>query len=148
VLVGYLGGMAWELRQPVAAAQLAPAAAFLEQHHLTYGLSWYWDASSLTLTSGNEVKVRPVVAERAGLEPYWQMTQRAWYDPATNYANFVLFNTGQVQPGPFQGFTAVQAFTKYKAVLERFGRPNRVYHDGPYTVWVWNKNLLTQLPAG
>jgi len=146
VLAGYLGGLAWELRQPVAPAQLGQAATWLEQHHLTYGLSGYWDASSVTLASGNAVKVRPVVVERAGLQTYWQMTQRDWYDPASNYANFVLFYAGQPYPGPFAGFATIQGFAGYKAVLERFGPPARVYHDGPYTIWVWNKNLLTQLP--
>ena len=147
VLVGYLGGMAWELRQPVAAPQLSQAATWLEQHHLSYGLSMYWEASALTLASGNEVKVRPVVGEPSvGLQPYWEMTQREWYDPARNYANFVLFNTGQIPPGPFAGFTAVRPFTDYRSVLARFGRPARIYHDGPYTIWVWNKNLLTELP--
>jgi hypothetical protein len=147
VLAGYLGGLAWELRQPVAPAQLAQAATWLEQHRLSYGLSGYWDASSLTLASGDAVKVRPVIAEGpGGLQPYWQMTRRDWYDPARNYANFVLFNPGQVQPGPFSIATAVQPFTAYQAVLARFGRPQWTYRDGPYTIWVWNKNLLTELP--
>jgi len=90
--------------------------------------------------------VRPVVVERAGLQTYWQMTQRDWYNPASNYANFVLFYAGQHYPGPFAGFASIQGFDYYKAVLQRFGPPARVYHDGPYTIWVWNKNLLTQLP--
>jgi hypothetical protein len=143
----YLAGMAWELRQPVAPAQLAGAATWLEENHLTYGLSMYWESSALTLASDNQVKLRPVVGERStGLQPYGEMTQRDWYNPKKNYANFVLFNPSLLQPGPFQGFTAVRGFTGYKSVRARFGPPARILHDGPYTVWIWNKNLLTELP--
>jgi hypothetical protein len=27
-----------------------------------------------------------------------------------------------------------------------FGKPARVYHDGQYAIYVWNKNLLTDIP--
>jgi hypothetical protein len=147
VLAGYLGGLAWGLRQPVAPGQLQPAVALLQEHHLHYGLSGYWDSNALTLTAGNQVQVRPVVVEKAeGLEVYWEQRQVQWYDPKLHYANFVLFNTGQVQPGPFSGFTAIRSFTVENAAIKRFGKPARIYHDGPYTVFVWNKNLLTELP--
>jgi hypothetical protein len=143
----YLAGMAWELRQPVAPAQLAGTAAWLEHNHLTYGLSMYWESSALTLASDNQVKLRPVVGEPVtGLQPYWEMTQRDWYNATDNDANFVLFNTTELQPGPFQGFTAIRGFTDYKSVEARFGPPARVLHNGDFTVWVYNKNLLTELP--
>jgi hypothetical protein len=32
-----------------------------------------------------------------------------------------------------------------KPVLATFGPPARIYHDGVYTVLVWNKNLLADL---
>jgi hypothetical protein len=147
VLAGYLGGLAWGLRQPVAPGQLQSAVALLKEHHLHYGLSGYWDSNALTLTAGNQVQARPVVVEKAdGLEVYWEQRQAQWYDPKLHYANFVLFNTGQIRPGPFSGFTAIRSFTLENAAIKRFGKPTRIYHDGPYTVFVWNKNLLTELP--
>jgi hypothetical protein len=32
-----------------------------------------------------------------------------------------------------------------KPVLATFGPPRQIYHDGVYTVLVWNKNLLPDL---
>jgi len=33
-----------------------------------------------------------------------------------------------------------------RAALAALGPPARMYHVGPYTVYVWNKNLLSELP--
>ena len=37
-------------------------------------------------------------------------------------------------------------FTQQWAVLTIFGQPERTYHVGSYTVLVWNRNLLRELP--
>jgi hypothetical protein len=37
-------------------------------------------------------------------------------------------------------------FTQQRAVLTTFGQPERTYHVGSYTVLVWNRNLLRELP--
>ena len=48
----------------LAARQMGPAtaplAAWLEAHGLTYGIAGYWDASIVTLQSGNRVQIRAV----------------------------------------------------------------------------------------
>ena len=31
-------------------------------------------------------------------------------------------------------------------VRKYFGRPARIFHTGPYTVLVWNRNLLLSIP--
>jgi hypothetical protein len=59
-----------------------------------------------------------------------------WYDPDRNTANFVVLDPGG---GGYPGFTSEPA------VLATFGQPVRTYHVGPYTVLVWNKNLLSEL---
>ena len=53
-----------------------------------------------------------------------------WYDPHRHRADFVILAPGGLSEEP---------------VLATFGPPRRVYHDGVYTVLVWNKNLLTDL---
>ena len=57
VLCGYLAGLAFAIRQPVVPAQNARLTSWLEAHHLRYGLSGYWAANVVTLTSGERVKV-------------------------------------------------------------------------------------------
>ncbi len=47
------------MRPPMSPAT-APLAGWLEAHGLTYGIAGYWDASVVTLQSGDRVKVRTV----------------------------------------------------------------------------------------
>jgi hypothetical protein len=39
-----------------------PLAAWLKAHALRYGIAGYWDASAVTLQSGNQVQVRAVAS--------------------------------------------------------------------------------------
>jgi hypothetical protein len=46
----------------------------------------------------------------------------------------------------FPGVAGYPGFTQQRAVLTTFGQPERTYHVGAYTVLVWNRNLLRELP--
>ncbi len=41
------------------------------------------------------------------------------------------------------GGAGYPGFTQERAVLATFGKPERSYHVGSYTVLVWNSNLLS-----
>jgi len=43
------------------------------------------------------------------------------------------------------GGAGYPGFTQERAVLATFGKPERSYHVGSYTVLVWNGNLLSDL---
>ena len=62
-------------------------------------------------------------------------SELSWYNPTLHYANFVV-NTGADQP---------PAVIPSGDLRQAFGRPAKIYHDGPYTILVWNKNLLADL---
>ena len=59
----------------------AQVAAWLQAHHLTYGLGDYWNANAITLDSGNQVQVRYVsrVGDTLMVRP-WE-TKNSWYEP-------------------------------------------------------------------
>ena len=65
------------------------------------------------------------------------MSNVAWYDPARHYANFIVLDS---RPGFMNHWEPLALVQKY------FGRPARTYHTGPYTVLVWNRNLLDSIP--
>jgi len=136
VLLGYLTGLALEIRQPPVAAQNQQLTSWLEARHLQTGLSGYWESNIVTLTSGGRVRIRLVKPYRGRLTAGAYETNAGWYDPDRSTANFVVLSPGV--PG-YPGFSSEQA------VLATFGQPARTYHVGSYTVLVWNRNLLPEL---
>jgi hypothetical protein len=136
VLIGYAAGLGWEITQPAVPAANTSLATFLANHHLTYGLSGYWTSSVVTLDSGNKVKVRALMLHTMQAD-LW-MSKEAWYDPQTHYANFIVLDS---TPGYFSHWEPLGL------IKEHFGTPARIYHDAPYTIMVWNRNLLASIPG-
>jgi hypothetical protein len=136
VLAGYTAGLGYELTQPPVPPANARLASWLLEHRLTYGLSGYWTSSSVTVGSGRRVKVRALM--QYTLKRDLWMAKASWYDPKQHYANFVVLDR---QPGTFSHWEPRFLIRKY------FGSPARTYHTGPYTIMVWNRNLLTAVPA-
>ena len=115
---------------PAANARLA---AFLAAHHLTSGIGGYWESSVVTVGSDGAVTIRAVLP--GTLRPDLWEAKSSWYDAGPNRANFLVTDSARGffnhwQPNP--------------AALAALGR-RRTYHVGPYTVYVWNKNLLAGL---
>jgi hypothetical protein len=135
VLAGYTAGLGYEISQPSAPPANTSLAPWLLEHHLTYGLSGYWTSSSVTLDSGERVQVRALM-QYTMKRDLW-MSNVAWYDPRTHYANFIVLDS---TPGFMNHWEPLALIRKY------FGHPARTYHTGPYTVLVWNRNLLGSIP--
>ena len=135
-----------------AAATLPPAtpymvrlATWLDNHRLTYGIAGYWDASSITVQSGDRVQVRAVTllnsAGRARFGPFDWETKASWYDPSQHDATFVIADPRDTAPSPNQNYT-VTDFEKY------LPRPAAIYHVAGRVILVYRTNLLTYLPPG
>jgi hypothetical protein len=135
VLVGYLGGLAHEVTQPSSPPAFARVASWLQAHHLRYGLGGYWESSIVTVQAEGQVKVRALL--KATLEPDLWLAKPAWYDPTTQQANFVVLSS---TPGFKNNWEPRALVSKY------FGRPAHVYNFGPYTVMVWDRNILSDVP--
>jgi hypothetical protein len=135
---GYLAGLGAELAAPSAPPQAAQLTAWLQRHQLGTGLSGYWEASVVTLTSGGQVAVRPVTATGGRVTPNAAEIRADWFSPARAAAHYVVF---------FPGIPGYPGFTGRHAVLATFGRPARSYRVGQYTVWYWPGNLLSALPV-
>ncbi len=134
VLAGYLGGLAHEVIQPAAPPDNSQLASWLEAHHLRYGLGGYWESSIVTVETGGQVKVRALLKNT--MERDLWLAKSSWYDPASQRANFIVLSSA---PG-YLYWEPRALITKY------FGRPARVYNFGPYTVMVWDRNLLPSIP--
>jgi hypothetical protein len=134
VLLGYLGGLAHDAARPASPLPTAQVASWLEAHHLRYGLGGYWESSIVTVQTDGQVKVRALQKNtmRADL---WQ-AKPTWYDPAGQQADFIVLSSA---PG--------YLYWEPRALIAKyFGRPAREYNVGPFTVMVWDRNLLPSIP--
>ena len=128
---GYLASLGYAAAQPAVPPANAPLAAFLAEHHLTDGISGYWLSSIVTVGSDGAVRVRAV---QSSLRPYLWETKGSWYDPASQRATFLVTESGTGYFNHWQPSASA---------LAALGPPARIYQVGPYTVRVWNKNLLS-----
>jgi hypothetical protein len=134
LLAGYAASLGWAAAQPSVPPMNAQLATFLAAHHLTSGIGGYWESSVVTVGSDGAVTIRAVAHRPLG--PYLWEAKSSWYDPGPNSANFLVTSR---KPGFFNHWKPKPA------ALAALGRPVRTYHVGPYTVYVWNKNLLAEL---
>ena len=135
VLAGYTAGLGYEISQPTAPPANTSLGPWLLDHHLTYGLSGYWTSSSVTVESGGRVEIRALM-QYTMKRDLW-MSDISWYNPKLHYANFIVLDS---RPGFMNHWEPRALVRKY------FGPPARTYHTGPYTVLVWNRNLLSSVP--
>jgi hypothetical protein len=140
VLAGYLAGLGLELSQPSAPPLAAPLATWLKAHpRLGTGLSGFWEANVVAVTSGGTTAVHLVGVSNGKVVAGSGQTRDAWYDPASSTAHFVVLSHGAA---PYPGFDSRHA------VIATFGRPARTYHVGAYTILYWPENLIAELAAG
>ncbi len=137
LLTGYTAMLGFGASQPSIPADNADLTFWLAGHGLTSGLGGYWQASGVTVDSGNSITVRPVVVNENRLMPeaYWEAKQE-WFEPSSNYANFLV--TANAPPGESDS-----ALEWHLAALA--GRPAHVYEFGRNTIAVWDRKLLTAL---
>jgi len=133
--VGSAASLGWAAAQPSVPAMNARLVTFLSAHHLTSGIGGYWESSVVTVGSDGAVTIRAVLP--GTLKPDLWEAKSSWYDAAANHANFLVTSS---TPGFFNHWQPD------RAALAALGPPARTYHVGPYTVYVWNKNLLAELP--
>jgi hypothetical protein len=122
---------------PVTPAAV-PLAAWLNDHGYRYGIAGYWNASSVTLQSGNQVQVRAVAETTHGqVAAYYWETRTDWYDASRHHATFVIVN-GWESDAP----------TLWAAEAEHyFGRPAAVYRVAGCEILIYRTNLLKRLAA-
>ena len=133
-LAGYAASLGYAAAQPSVPAANEQLGTFLAAHHLTSGIGGYWESSVVTVGSDGTVTIRAVVP--GSLQPDLWESKSSWYDPRSNRATFLVTDSASGffnhwQPNP--------------AAVAAFGRPARIYHVGPYTIFVWDKNLLVLL---
>lgn len=135
ILACYAAVLGFDTAQPPLPAHDQALADWLVAHHLKTGLSIYLESNITTLDSGGRVQLYGVSWGPTKTVPRAYQSKASWYDPRLHYANFVV--NADVDHPP--------EIIPYGDILAAFGQPAKTYHDGPYTIMVWNKNLLDDL---
>jgi hypothetical protein len=133
LLAGYAASLGYAAAQPPAPSAGEQLAAFLVAHHLTDGISGYWQSSIVTVSSDGAVTLRAVQPGTLQLD-LWE-SKSSWYDPDLHRATFLVTDS---QPGFFN------YWQPRSRALAAYGPPVHTYRVGPYTVLVWDKNLLAR----
>jgi hypothetical protein len=133
LLAGYAASLGYAAAQPAVPPANSELAEFLAAHHLSDGVSGYWQSSIVTVQSGGAVTIRALLP--GTLQPDLWEAKASWYDPGAHRATFLVTED---QPGFFNHWIP------NSAALAAYGPPARTYHVGPYTIMVWDKNLLTR----
>jgi len=135
VLACYTAALGFDTAQTQLPAHDQSLADWLVAHNFKTGLSTYFESNITSLDSGDRVHLLGVSWGADKSVPRAYQSEASWYDPNLHYANFIV-NTGADKP---------QAIIPSGDWLKAFGPPAKTYHDGPYTIMVWNKNLLADL---
>jgi hypothetical protein len=136
VAAGYAASLGWAAARPAVPPMNARLATFLADHHLTSGIGGYWLSSVVTVGSDGAVTIRAVVP--GNLSPDLWEAKRSWYDPTSHQATFLVTDSAA-------GF--FNHWQPRVPALAALGSPARTYHVGTYTIYVWDKNLLSQIPG-
>lgn len=138
VLLGYLAALGHGAVQPPVPTVNHRLADWLVARHLDYGLSSYWLGSSITVSTGQQVRIRPIqpAPSGPGLGPTIE-SQASWYDPRQHTADFVIIPAGRARDVPPDPTLA--------ELLATFGTPRRTYRVGKDLVLFYGRNLLPQV---
>ncbi len=96
-------------------------------NHVTVGYAGYWDASSLTWSSDEQVLVRPVGKCGEGICPFPLAGVTSWYAP-TQRSSFLLVDTGE---------------TYLSALPKGLKRPVAAYTFGPLRMYVYSYDIAS-----
>ena len=84
--LGLLCCLGYAAAQPARPPHDAAIADWLLAHHLTSGLSGYWNANITTLITGGEVHLAPVTS--GGTYGYLWESKESWFDPHVSSREF------------------------------------------------------------
>jgi hypothetical protein len=133
-LACYIAMLGYAAAHNQAAPRNVGLTAWLAKHHLKSGLAPYWESSSVEVDSGGKITVQavePAKGKKYLVPRKWQSDVLMAAPAKGRAANFVIMS-------PAENVSA-------KIVLATFGKPAAKYRDGPFTIWVWHKNLLVPL---
>jgi hypothetical protein len=136
VLVIYAGMLGSNALRPAHLGRAAEFGAWLNAHHLVYGLGNFWNSTNTTVASGGQVRVRPVRTFEDRIVTTLSESSGEWYDSHHHYANFIISSRWWTCSGVCVGLHSVR---------QSFGPPAVTYTFRDWRILVYNKNLLSRL---
>jgi len=101
----------------------------LKINGLEKGYSGFWDASVTTVTTKNNVKIRPVLSYGESVMPYKWFSKKNWYN---EYANFIVISDG------FHGIDE-------KNTIAIFGNPQKRLSVANFIIFIYDRDISNEL---
>ncbi len=108
----------------------AQLGAWLVAHNLHVGYAGYWNSNIVTVETGGDVAVRPVLFNGGKITPFLWNSSISWYGRPAHFVVYDSSNWGDVNLGTIE---------------QTFGKPNRVAQVGSYYVAVWKRSITAAL---
>ncbi len=129
LVAAFAAGLANTVAGPQPARPDTALGAFLTDHHLHDGIGDYWSASITTVSTGDIVRVRPVIADARGrIVRYRRQSTGSWYTGRT--FGFLVYDTAR----PWGGVTSASASATFGPTAHR-------YAVGTFRILVWDHPL-------
>jgi hypothetical protein len=113
----------------------------LESHHLTYGYSGYWESYDLTWRSNETIAVWPYSASSKACDGVTASFCPYSFAPKGEYTGNHSGQSFILTPGA--GGTCLPSAPSETV----FGPPTAVYHQGPYTISVYDYDVASRFTA-
>ena len=111
---------------------------FLREQNLESGYAAFFDASKLTVLSGNSVKVRHIICTDSGMDIHKWFAKKEWYLEESRFVIVDDSRFSDVKENEIFGITE-------DSVRAAFGEPNERFEVSKYIVLVYDKDLSFQL---
>ena len=110
-------------------------ADVLESNDLTYGYASFWSANTVTLISGNKIKVRDVAIDNGSVNPGWLQTDNKWYkDQGPDQKEyFLLLSEDEMNMIYESGNTILNDSVR---------QLDPVINEKPYHIFIFDKNIF------
>ncbi|MEG0614221.1 MAG: hypothetical protein RR540_00580 [Oscillospiraceae bacterium] len=110
--------------------------AFLEKNGLQNGYAKFWNASHITVSTENKVKVRAVIFDKqANLGQFQWFCKNEWYYP--DYANFVIIENKDANDQEFM----INEINVEKSL----GKPKKRLKFEEYTIFVYSYDISKKI---
>ncbi|MGH6989642.1 MAG: hypothetical protein ACREFD_00595 [Stellaceae bacterium] len=107
----------WNEPPAIASMPDRTAGAWLLAHHLTRGVGGYWEGTSITALTGEQVAVRAVIAHHRRLVPYIWVAKPSWYRKVPQFVIYKPINRYGISErsitakyGPLKGIEHVAGY--------------------------------------
>ncbi len=132
-VVMVLGSIVFPLSVRPAETEQERLGKYLKSQGLSHGYATFWNASAVTVTTGQDVKIRSVLVTGEGYQPYIWFCKDEWYEEESNFV--VVRN-----PEHNSNFGVME-----ESVVDQWGRYDKKLTFENYAILVYDRDISEEM---